>query len=319
MMSWEAWNFAFNVTVPNLLMLIMGIGLRRFRLIDDVFCDSASRLVFNLALPCTLFFSIATNRGDLQQHVPVIIYGAVGTLATYLMLELVAPLLVKEPKERGIFVQGGFRGNAAILGVAYCAMAFGNEGVAIASFYIVITVILFNVLSVITLSRSLSVGKNGAPSFSSILRGIVTNPLIIGILFGLPFSFFSVAMPEFVINTGKYISGIALPLALLCTGASLDFRAMFKASNVAVLSCLARIFVVPGLLVFGAWLYGFRGIPLGVIFLLSATPTASASYIMTRAMGGNSTLAANIIALTTLGSFFTTALGLLLFRGMGLF
>ncbi|VFS52985.1 auxin efflux carrier [Budvicia aquatica] len=319
MMSWEAWNFAFNVTVPNLLMLLMGIFLRRFRLIDDNFCDSASRLVFNLALPCTLFFSIATNHGDLQQHIPIIIYGAVGTIVTYLMLELVAPLLVKDPRERGIFVQGGFRGNAAILGVAYCAMAFGSEGVAIASFYIIVTVILFNVLSVITLTRSLSSGRGGAPGFLSMLRGIVTNPLIIGILFGLPFSLFSISMPEFVVNTGKYISGIALPLALLCTGASLDFRAMFRASNVAVLSCIARIIVVPGVLFLGAWLYGFRGVPLGVIFLLTATPTASASYIMTRAMGGNSTLAANIIALTTLGSFFTTAFGLLFFRAAGLF
>ena len=31
---------------------------------------------------------------------------------------------------------------------------------------------------------------------------------------------------------------------------------------------------------------------------------------MTRAMGGNATLAANIIAITTVGSFFTTALGI---------
>jgi predicted permease len=34
-------------------------------------------------------------------------------------------------------------------------------------------------------------------------------------------------------------------------------------------------------------------------------------------MGGNATLAANIIAVTTLGSFFTTALGLYLLRTLG--
>ena len=67
----------------------------------------------------------------------------------------------------------------------------------------------------------------------------------------------------------------------------------------------------------GAWAFGFRGAALGVIFLFSCTPTAAGSYVMTRAMGGNATLAANIIAVTTLGSFFTTALGLYLLRTLG--
>lgn len=318
MMSWETWSFAFSVTVPNLLMLIIGIFMRRFRLIDDNFCDSASRLVFNLALPCLLFFSIATNHSSFQQNIPLMIFGAVSTVASYLLLELAAPFLVKERRERGIFVQGGFRGNAAILGVAYCSMAYGDEGVAIASFYIVVTVVFFNVLSVLTLTRSLAVEMDDKLGVIGMIRGIAMNPLILGILAGLPFSLFSIHLPEVLTNTGRYISGIALPLALLCTGASLDFRAMFKASNVALLSCIARIIVIPIVIFLGGWLFGFRGISLGVIFLLTATPTAAASYVMTRAMGGNSTLAANIIALTTLGSFFTTALGLLILRGSGL-
>lgn len=318
MMSWETWSFAFSVTVPTLLMMLLGVFLRHLRLIDDQFCDTASRVVFNIALPCLLFFSIAGNHEDFQSHVPMMMHAAIGTLGSFLLLELVAPYLVKDRRERGIFVQGGFRGNAAILGVAYASMAFGSEGVSVASFYIVVTVILYNVLSVITLARSLSTGPNGRPSFASIIRGVVTNPLIIGILLALPFSIFSIPIPDVFTKTGNYISGIALPLALLCTGASLDFRAMFRSSNVAMLSCVARVLVVPLLLFLGGWLYGFRGAPLGVIFLLSATPTAAASYVMARAMGGNPTLAANIIALTTLASFFTTALGLLLLRGSGL-
>lgn len=30
-MSWETWSFAFNVTVPNLLMMLLGILLRHWR------------------------------------------------------------------------------------------------------------------------------------------------------------------------------------------------------------------------------------------------------------------------------------------------
>lgn len=105
-MSWETWSFAFSVTVPNLLMMLLGILLRHCRLMDDRFIDGATKLVFNLALPCLLFFSIATNHPQLRDNFALVIYGAVGTIATFLLLEIAAKWLVKEPRERGVFVQG---------------------------------------------------------------------------------------------------------------------------------------------------------------------------------------------------------------------
>ncbi|HAT1685467.1 TPA: AEC family transporter, partial [Klebsiella oxytoca] len=148
-MSWEIWHFAFSVTVPNLLMLMLGVLLRRLSLIDDGFCDSATRLIFSLSLPCLLFFSIATYSPSPAGHLTFALYGGLATVVSFLLLEVIASWLVKNPRERGIFVQGGFRANTAIVGLAYCASAYGNQGVAIASLYMAITVILFNVLSVV--------------------------------------------------------------------------------------------------------------------------------------------------------------------------
>ncbi len=313
-MSWETWSFAFSVTMPNLLMLLLGMVLRRVGLLDDRFCDSATRLVFNLALPCLLFFSIASNHPQLDEHLPLALYGAAATLIGYLLLEWVAPYLVKEPRERGIFVQGGFRANTAIIGLAYAASAYGSEGVAVGSLYMAATVLLFNILSVVTLTRSLSLQDNQRVPWGVLLRGILTNPLILALLCGLAYSASRLPIPDTLAQTGKLVSGLALPLALLCTGASLDLRAMFRSSNVAALSSVAKLLVIPILMTLGGWLLGFRGVSLGVMFLFTASPTAAASYVMTRAMGGNATLAANIIALTTVGSFFTTALGLYLLR-----
>lgn len=315
---WQTWSFALGVTVPNLLLLVLGIFLKRVNIMDDHFCDKASRVVFNVALPCLLFFSVSTHNSEAGHNLPLAVYGGLATLVSFLLLELAALKLVKDPRERGIFVQGAFRANTGIAGLAYASLAFGKEGVALGSMYIAVTVILFNVLSVITLSRSLQTGAGKGPSLASILRGIVTNPLIIGLVLGLLFKQTHWTMPDAIYSTGEFISGMALPLAMLCAGASLDWRAMFRSSNVAAFSSIARVLVVPGLMTLGAALFGFTGAALGVIFLFSCTPTAAGSYVMTRAMGGNATLAANIIALTTLGSFFTTALGLALLRSLNL-
>lgn len=207
-MSWETWSFAFNVTVPNLLMMLLGILLRHWRLMDDRFVDGATRLVFNLALPCLLFFSIATNHPQLLGNLPLVLFGAVGTLATFLLLELAAKWLVKEPRERGVFVQGGFRANTAIVGLAYAMTAYGSEGIALASLYLTVTVILFNVLSVITLTRSLQGGQGKKISHLSLLRSIVTNPLIIGLVCGLLYAQTGLGIPTVIRQTGSYISAL---------------------------------------------------------------------------------------------------------------
>ncbi len=141
-----------------------------------------------------------------------------------------------------MFVQGGFRANTAIVGLAFAMTAYGAEGVAIGSMYLTVTVILFNTLSVITLTRSLQAGQGGKISKLSLLRGIVTNPLIIGLVCGLLFAQTALSLPQVIVQTGSYISALALPLALLCTGASLDWHAMFRSSNVAALSSVANYF-----------------------------------------------------------------------------
>lgn len=73
-------------------------------------------------------------------------------------------------------------------------------------------------------------------------------------------------MPTVIQQTGGFIAALSLPLALLCAGVSLDLRMIFRSSNVAALSSLAKLLLVPGMLTLGGWLVGFRGVTLGVIF-----------------------------------------------------
>lgn len=85
-----------------------------------------------------------------------------------------------------------------------------------------------------------------------------------------------------------------------------------------LLSSGFKLVVVPALFCLGGIALGFQGIELGVLLLMSSAPTAAASYVMVRAMGANAALAANIIAVTTIGSLVTTSLGIMLLRAAGL-
>ena len=61
---------------------------------------------------------------------------------------------------------------------------------------------------------------------------------------------------------------------------------------------------------------GLRGEELGVLFMMTAAPTAAAAYPMVRSIGGDYHLTAAIIAGSTLMSIVSSTLGLFLLREM---
>lgn len=306
--------FSFSVTGPIFVILALGVWLLRIRMVNDAFIEAGSRVVFNFALPALLFLSISKTRIEHTANFGLIAFGIGATVLSWLLLEWVAKSAVNPPEDRGVVVQGAFRSNLGIIGLAYCVNAYGAAGLTAASLYVGLVTIVFNVLSVITLSRSLH--RSSSPA--RILKGIATNPLIIGIVLALPVSASGIALPRLVTQSGQYLADLTLPLALLCTGASLDFRSLRAALGNTLLAVVGKQVAVPLLFTLGGIALGFRGVDLGILMLLASAPTAAASYVMVRAMGGNSALAANIIALTTLASLFSTSLGITALKSLQL-
>ena len=112
-------------------------------------------------------------------------------------------------------------------------------------------------------------------------------------------------------KAGDYFARMTLPLALLCAGASIR-RQEFPTAPALYGAVLGKLIVVPLLLTLGGIACGLRGESLAVLYLMSASPTAAASYPMAQAMKANHQLAAAIIAASSMGSLFSTILGIFL-------
>jgi len=207
-----------------------------------------------------------------------------------------------------VIIQGAFRSNTAIIGLAYVANVYGDVGIAAAAVYVACTTMLYNILSVIVLSPQQDTMK--AQMILGVFKSLLKNPLIIGILLGLLFFVLAIPVPQMVLKTGQYFSNMTLPIALLCIGGSLNLKALQSNSFNCYFSCALKIIAAPIVITTGGYLVGFTGVALGIVFFMSAAPTAAASYVMARSMGHNADLAANVIALSTIGSLFTCSLGL---------
>lgn len=316
----DAIAFAITIVLPNLFLMGLGFFMQKRGEISQTFIDQGSYFVFNYCLPALLFFSVVNSKVDYAKQVTLIIAGIIVTFILFIGAEIYAKRFISAPTDQGVFVQGVFRSNMAIIGLATVANAYGQVGLSIGAVYMGIVTILFNILAVITLSRvSKSVDDTWVSRTSMVVKKLVTNPLILALL--AAFIYKSLPLPPItgvIQTTGALLAAVALPLALICAGASIDLKSMLHPSGLSMQASIGRIIIAPIIAILVGLGFGLSGVHMGVLFLMVASPTAAASYVMAKAMGGNDILAANILAFTTVVGMLGMAIGAAILRGIGL-
>ncbi len=310
-------NFLFisSLVIPVFLIVALGFLLKKKGMINDNFITLSSKIVFSAALPALIFTEIsALDSGDVLNW-RVILYSYAGTIVLFLVIWAIS-VLIKQPKDRTVFIQGAFRGNFAIIGLAIIANLYGENNLGKASVVLAFTIPLYNILAVIALTVPLR--KEKQLDYKKTIIEILRNPLVLGVIAALPFYYFEIPLPGIIKTTVGYMAALTLPLALLGIGGFISFEGLKRSSIISFWATFIKLLIVPLIGTYAAVLLGFRQDDLGILFILFACPTAIASFIMAEAMGSNSRLAANILLLTTLGSALTITLGLFILKELNL-
>ena len=304
----SALEYTLSVTAPVFLVVFLGLVLKAKQHISEDFISTASWLVFNVCLPLLIFISMIENAFYWSLQSKIICFSVTSAVVLFVVFWLASRYWVPH-EDRGGVVQGAFRSNLGIIGLALCAKAFGGEGLAVGALLLAVVTPVFNVLSVFALNRSLN-GVGPMP-IAKTLGDTLRNPLIIAIILGLVVNQLDLMMPKVLYDAGNYLAQMTLPLALIAIGGSLSLRELKASSGLSVQVVFAKLLIVPVLVLISAYSIGFKGVELGCLMLMFASPTATASFIMVKAMGGNYALASNIIAISTL--FSGVSISLLLY------
>jgi malonate transporter and related proteins len=308
--------FTGNVVAPVFLLVALGYFVKRIGVINENFVDVTSRFVYSVSLPALVFINIAEI--DLSEAIDFnqIIYIYAATLISFFLIWLLSIPFIKEGKNLSVFVQGAYRSNFAIVGFAIVSKMFGIHALGKAAIVLAFILPLYNILAVIILTVPLR--KERKLNLKRTIIEIVLNPLIVAVIVGLPFSFYKIKIPSVINLTAGFLAELALPLALVGIGGSLNLQNIKNASGLAFTSSAIKIIIVPLLLTLGAYHFGFRELDLGIMFVLFASPTAIVSFIMAEAMGANSKLAGNIVLISTVASVFTIAVGIVILKELAL-
>lgn len=302
------------VSLPTFGWVVVGAIVAKLGWLSQELNDKISRLSFRYGLPLMLFAGAAGVDYSDAMTATYLLAGVLATLLVALTSWLYSSWRQHALSEQGIFVQGAFRSNLAIMGVALCISAYGERGAQLAALAVAVMTSLYNVLAVVVLNRSLGTGTSIGDAFLGVLR----NPLIIGIAAGAVVSLSGVPVPPIVQPASVWLSAFFLPLMLICIGGAMKLSELRYSGPLAWESTFWRLVISPLITVVLALLLGVRGEALGVLFLLVATPTAASGYIMVVAARGNGVLAANIIVLTTVLSAITLTIGLFILSMLSL-
>ncbi len=319
----DALLFSINSSLPIFILIFVGWVVKRQGMLPHNVVGYVNSIAFNVAFPALLMREMA--QADITRifQPTFVLYGVGGVVLTFVGAWLLAEIFIKDKASIGSFVQGSFRGNYAIMGLLLIFNILGHtgKGILLTAF----AVPTFNILSVVVLtfrSRNPQGGSIGKAVYS-----IARNPLIIGILLGLPFSLFHIPLftnesTKFLATAIKYLGDLANPLAMLAIGASISFGKVVKGMKKALVAATIKLVISPAVFVGIAYLLrdrlGFSGEDLLVLFVLYGVPTAVASYIMASKMDADADLATNILLLTSLLSIFTLTFGIFLFKAGGL-
>lgn len=304
---------SINVVLPLFLTIALGYFFRQVKLFDDHTLKVMNNLTFKSFLPILLFYNVYNNDLRVEINFKLIIFAVLSIISIFLVMILIIPKIEKDNKRRGVLVQAIFRSNFVLFGLPIAISLFGEEKVGITSILIACVVPTFNFLAVI----SLEIYRGKKINIKKILKGIITNPLIIGSIAGLVMLVTKVRLPGVIEKTVADLSRVATPLALVILGGSFKFKAVKKRLKQLIFGVVGRLIIVPAIFIPMSIIIGFRDMELTTLLVMFSAPGAVSSFTMAQQMEADSELAGEIVVFSSAFAVFTMFCWVYIVKSLG--
>jgi predicted permease len=272
--------------------------------------EGITRLLYWVGLPAAVFHAMIkanlTGAG-----VGPLLFALMGvTVISAAWSWWLAPRLGINTADRGTFVQASFRGNLSFIALPLLLTVPGVVlGPAMLAFAPM--VIIYNALAVLVLA--ISRGGDLQQAWRTTIIEIMRNPIMIAASGGLLYNLWIGDLPLAAERSLGALAQMALPLALLCIGATLTGVPIKGRRRSAMWAAAHKVILCPAL---GFLLGRAMGLDDGnmlILLICLAVPTASISYTMAKRMGGDEVLAASAVVYSALASMVSLSVVIAIF------
>ena len=296
----------FLIISPVFLLIILGNFLRRIKVPDISFWEINDKLCYWVLIPALLFHYISqiSLSTEMLYSYSVIIYA--GFFIAIITVVVLGKLLKYSPERWTSILQGAVRQNAFIA-LAVTGSLFGDEGLKIASIFMLIYVPSINIIIVTIMVINFGESKQNSSNneFKTVFVELSKNPFILAMIIGLMFSLIPQEKLKVIIDTSGLLGSAALPIMLLTIGAKIKVRDLALTITPITISNFLKLIALPMIAFFVANFLGLSETEVIVAVIFAAVPTAVSSHTLARQFGADDQLMTSIITTQVILSFLT--------------
>ena len=225
-------NFIISIQaiIPMFCMMLVGLLVRKFKILNDEELPNINNLVFRVFLPLLMFTNIYDTQISNAFNTKLVIFTIAAIFLVYFGALVFTLLIEKNNASRGAMIQAIYRSNFVIMGLPIVSNICGNKNLGMTAVMVCIVIPIYNVLAVITLETF----RGGKIYLRKVLFGILSNPLIIGAVVGILAVLSKIQLPAIMDKTISEISAAATPMAQ-----QMDSDSELAANGVVFTSALA--------------------------------------------------------------------------------
>lgn len=292
-----------EIVLTILGLLFLGILGKQVGLINSFRAEVLNKLAFYVALPALIFSSVYDVSLGQIFSLKLIVGFWIG-IFLIAALAFLFSRKIKDNASRSVSIVQSFHGNTGYMGLPVVAVVLGEIAGGEASMILGMTSPVQITLTMVILASM----NSASADYRQGLKRIFLNPVLISLVLGIAFSYFGLSVPSIPSGAISLISELALPIALLGAGASIELKKPTGKWTMIARTLIFKLLVMPlaGLGIFSA--LGVQGTSLYVGVLMMAMPSAVSTYIYSREFSGDDNLASLNISLTTLASLLTISL-----------
>lgn len=253
------------------LLIGIGVGAKRFNLLQKEDAITLNKIVIHLALPALAFIAIRNSEVSLSLFsIPLIAH--LTMFGVVLVVLLISHFLKLSKVTTGSLMLTAVLGNTAFMGYPVIMGAYGEEQLFKAVFYneFGTAIFMFTIGSFIA-----SYYGKGEFSLPAILRDMLTFPPLIALF--LAFVTRPLPLPAVFLEILVYLSKLTIPLVMISVGLSLDLK-QIKQGNIPLFTALFLKLLFSPLLAYSLGkVFSLDPITWGITILQAAMPVSMVS------------------------------------------
>ena len=358
-------QYSFNAVMPIILLILLGVFARRKGFLEPPMLRKVNKFNFRFNFFAMMFMNLYEVESIRQMPVRMGVFMIASHCLLVLLGIILSGFLTGERFRRGVLVQALFRSNYAIIGIPVTVALVGDIGGQIASFLQLPVVLFYNMVSVLLLSyysdyeaqyrlygegplaesnqsreeQKKAMAQKSGVEFGKILKGLVTNPLIQGLLTGMVVLLIREVIPRgvdgelvfsmrndlpWLYSSLQSLARMATPLALIVLGGQLEMKEIKGYKKELIAGVLMRLVGAPAVgfsLLYVAVRLGLLvvGRPeIAVVVAIFGSPLAVSSIVMANEMGGDGHLDGQIVVWSSIFGMLSLFVLISILRSRGL-